>query len=386
MIKMLTAHTYEIDDADVALKELLEQLNMENNLLKNSIGLLTCYAEFCDNELLELLSNALPFDFMGATTLANATGNEIGQMMLTLSVLTSDTLNFSAAFSEPLESDKIKDQLKVAYDSASAKLSGKPSAMLTTIPLFYDKANDDVVNILNDISGGIPIFGTIAVDHMPDYSLTRSIFNAQLSRNAICLLLIEGDFEPTFFMASVNNDKIFKQRDIITSSADNQLYEVNNMDVLSYIQSLGLAKDGVIEGVNSIPFMIDFNDGTPPVARAIFALTPEGHAICGGAMPEWATLSIASIDDDDVVSTAKDIVHQALSTGKRNGMILFSCIARNIALGLNQLSEIEAIQEEINGQLPFMMAYSGGEICPMYDNDGKIYNRFHNDTIVGIIF
>ena len=48
MIKTLTAQTHEIDDVELAVSEILEQLNVGEKLLKNTVGILTCYTEFID--------------------------------------------------------------------------------------------------------------------------------------------------------------------------------------------------------------------------------------------------------------------------------------------------------------------------------------------------
>jgi hypothetical protein len=50
--------------------------------------------------------------------------------------------------------------------------------------------------------------------------------------------------------------------------------------------------------------------------------------------------------------------------------------------------EMSVVSEKMeNGRLmPFFMAYSGGEICPVKDRIGVLQNRFHNFTFVACIF
>jgi hypothetical protein len=33
--------------------------------------------------------------------------------------------------------------------------------------------------------------------------------------------------------------------------------------------------------------------------------------------------------------------------------------------------------------VPFLFAYAGGEICPLYTQNGRLVNRFHNMTAIG---
>ena len=71
MIQMMTAFTTEVDEIDDALNEILGQLNL-GALKKNSAGIITCHSDFADSGLIEALAERLPFDTIGATTMASA--------------------------------------------------------------------------------------------------------------------------------------------------------------------------------------------------------------------------------------------------------------------------------------------------------------------------
>ncbi|MDL2274366.1 FIST C-terminal domain-containing protein, partial [Oscillospiraceae bacterium OttesenSCG-928-G22] len=156
---------------------------------------------------------------------------------------------------------------------------------------------------------------------------------------------------------------------------------------IEYARTLGLtADDGSIEGMSAIPFLVDFGDGTPPLARAIYQVTPEGYASFGGDMPVGATLAIGSLDYNDVIESALTTTKSALETGKENGMLLFPCLSRNLALGGDVTAELKKIHDTLGGRVPHMAAYSGGEICPVYGPDGTPVNRFHNFTFIACVF
>jgi hypothetical protein len=386
MIKTLTAHTSEIDNADTAVAEILEQLNIEKNLLKNSVGMINCYSEFIEAEIVEAICKKLPFDVVGTTTSGNTVPGAIGQIMLSITVLTSDDISFSAAVTETLNTEIYKKQLDETYSKAMAALPGKPSLILVFAPLLFEMAGDYIVESLDSISGGIPIFGTLAVDHTIDYSTAATIYKGKTNKNTLSMILLHGNINPVFSIASVAEEKILGQKAVITDSQGNILKGVNDMSVIAYLQSIGLAPNGKIEGLNAIPFIIDFNDGTKPATRAIFAITSEGHAVCGGAIPVNATLGIGYIDHDDVLSTTRQAMSKLLECNKRDGALIFSCLARNLVLGFDVLSEMEAVQKDLEGKIPFFMSYSGGEMCPVYNEEGKPVNRFHNDTIITCLF
>lgn len=380
MLKAITAFTKEIDDADSAVAEILAQLDL-SRLSSNSLGILTCYSEYLDSGVVKTLCDALPFDVIGCTTMSSATTGNMGHLELSLMVLTSDDVVFSAAVSAPL-SDGQEAPLREMYGRASGKLGCDPALMLSFAPLMYNIGGEVFINILSDASGGIPNFGTLAVDHTSDYSESKVIFNGEACFDTLAMALIGGAVEPRFLVSSLSEEKTLKQKAIITASDANILKEVNGIPAVEYMESLGLTNNGKIEGASTIPFVVDFNDGTEPVIRAIFAQTPEGYAVCGGVMPVNATLSIGSIDYDDVLETTRKMIRNIGAPEKINAVILFSCVGRSFALGAKTMDEMQLLEDAFGKSVPYILAYSGGEICPLKDSDGKRKNRFHNDTII----
>lgn len=384
-MRTLTAFTWEIDDVDIAVGELLEQLDIENNLEANSAGIITCYPEFLETGVVAALREKLPFDILGCTTLGNATQKEVGQLMLCLYVITGDDISFSAAMSEPIGADT-QGAIKRMYDKALQGLGASPVMMFSFLPLVFNVAGDVIVSALDKCSGGLPNFGTTCVDHTNDYSLAKTIYNKEACKDTVSILLVAGDIAPTFFVESVSQSKVMKQSAIITASEGNLLQAVNGISAMEYMQSIGLAKNNQIEGINSIPFLIRYAENTKPIARAIFAFTPEGYAVCGGEMPVNATLLVGSLDHDEVIATARDVTSAVAETKKQGGLLAFSCVARNIALGLETTDELQVVMQDLHARMPYQMSYSGGEICPVQDENGNLTNRFHNDTIVACLF
>ena len=75
-------------------------------------------------------------------------------------------------------------------------------------------------------------------------------------------------------------------------------------------------------------------------------------------------------------------------TDKRGGALFLPCIIRYIMLAPIHDREIALVDEKMeNGRyMPFSLAYSGGEICPVKDRMGVLQNRFHNFTFIACIF
>ena len=384
-MKMLTAFTYELDDPQLAVEELLEQLQLDQNLEQHSAGLVTCYPEFLENGIVAALAKALPFDLVGCTTLGNATSGNSGTMMLALTVLTGDKLRFSSVCSAPL-ADDLGGSMAEACKTALAALDGEPVLALVFLPMINDLGGEQMLEPLNAALPGVPLFGTMACSENIGMEYAETIYNGAAAKEALTMLLVSGLEDLHFVVSSIPQDSFQKQRAVITGSQGNLLQTVNDLSFLAYMNTLGLTQGDGIEGLQSIPFLVDYNDGTQPVAKAIYLVTPEGYASCTGVMPEQSTLAIGAIDDRYVLKSAEEVLTGILETGGRNGLLMFPCLSRNMVLGLNALAELELAIDLIGDRLPYHLCYSGGEVCPVPRHSAELVNRFHAFTVVACIF
>jgi len=382
MILSYHAFTYEIDDIEAAVEEILAQLDMDHHLLAHSAGILSCYAEFIDSGVVRALAERLPFPIVGTTTLATAIPEAADHLLLSLLVLTSDDTSFAVEETEPI-TDNLEAVVQEAYQKAATALGQKPGLMFSFAPLLLNYAGDQYVEALDQASGGVPNFGTITVDHTQDYSECRVICNGSSSNQRIAFLLVGGNPSPAFSMATVSEKNILRQNAIITAADGNILKEVNHQPLAAYLETVGLAKDGKIsEGVNSVPFLIGKSDGTQPVARAMFAILPDGSGACGGVMPVGATLSICAMDRQEVLDTSEAAIDCLLAGPPFKTLLIFSCLGRNLALGADPMAELEAMRGKLEDRCQYLICYSGGEICPVQSEHGGLHNRFHNNTLV----
>ncbi len=380
-MNMRNAWTLELDDPQVALGELWAQLEEEGPLLAHSAGFITCSYDYIESGVAAAVAAALPFPVVGCTTLTNAMNRETGAMLLCLSVLTAQDCTFSAALSAPLDEGDLETATQKAYQEARGALPEEPGLILAFMPMMGAIGGELILNALDTAVGGLPIFGTIACDFdTAQYSNTFTFCNGTVTRDAMALLLISGNIKPRFVMTATSEQNIHKQQAVITASAGSVLKGVNGVSALEYFRSIGLTQG--VEGMSSIPFVVDYKDGTPPVARAIYSLTDEGYAICGGTMPEGGTLSIGRMDVEDILLTAEQSITTLLADEDVKGIIAFPCLGRNMVLGVEPFSEVSRVRQVVGGRVPWHLAYSGGEICPVYTEKGETRNRFHNFTFI----
>ena len=385
-MKLINAWTLELDEPADAVSEILDQLNLEKNALKNSVGFVTCSYDFIESGMVRMICEALPFDVVGCTTLTNANNQETGTMLFCLTVLTADDCRFTTAITGPLSENMegvIKEAVQKAKSNPAQGGCTDAKMALVFLPIF-GLGGEIILDTLDKELGGIPIFGTVACgSDTSDFNNTCVIHNGECIRDSLAFLLISGNVNPRFVVTSTSEQNLIKQQAVVTSSEGGLLKEVNNITAKAYLESKGLVVGKGAEGLVSVPFVVDCNDGTQPVARAIYGINEDGSANCGGNMPEGSALYIGRMDVEDILLTAEHSVIKLLADGKANGLIMFPCMGRNMVLAMDPFAEINVARKLTGNDIPWHLAYSGGECCPVFTTDGRIANRFHNFTFIG---
>ena len=380
-MKMLTAYTCEIDDVEVAVSEILSLLDLENNCLKNSMGIINCYSEFIESGVVSAVCDALPFDVIGCSSINCATNNIADMLSLTVSVLTSDDASFSCALTTSVSDDI--SVIRQTYAEALSASDDDTKMTLTYLPMILDVGAEIMLAEFDSVSPETPVFGTICCDHLDDYGSSVVIYNGEAYRTSVAMALISGNVNPKFSIASIPETKLQKQRAVITSVSGGFLREINNRRAADFFKELGIDLSDENTDVNAIPFIVDYKDGTPPVARAMYLANNEGIS-CGGNIPVGATLAVGSIDANAVVETAT-VAAETVAETAENCVLIFTCYARILTLGENPHREFEILAKTL-GDLPYQVCYSLGEICPLYNASNDTINKFHNYTMISCTF
>jgi hypothetical protein len=386
MIKTMVAYTSELDDASVAVDEIKTGLNYEGKLQKNTIGVVACHYEFIYTDVYKAICESLPFEVVGAIASQLSAAGTTDTFLLTITVLTSDDVEFKSVITRSL----LDDPKKAVADSYISSVGNKkPSLILTYVPYIVQNCSDDYVNALTEASKGVPCFGTVAVDDTLEFSHSFVLANGEYYRDQMAMILIYGDISPKFFVAGISESRVIDVKGaLVTKSAGSIVVELNERPVLDYFSGLGLVQASKTQyAMTSLPFLLDFNDGTPKVLRFFVMLSEQQHAICAGAMPEGSTMYIASADADDVMLTTGEVLaHMKNELDGVSIIFTYTCVGRAMVLGSDQFKEMELISEVIGEEVPYMSALSGGEICPTEILTDKSINRCHNNTFVACMF
>jgi hypothetical protein len=380
---MLNACTTEIDDPEGAVTEILEQLALGNRLLKHSVGIIACFSECIETGAVAALCESLPFDVVGCTTLGNSACGKYGRELLSISVLTSDDIVFSTAMSEPISRENLIPPLAAAYDSA--RQGKQPDFILAYAPMFGfgERAvgGSVIFKSLDMVIGGRPMFGTFSCDHSLNCSESQIIRNGETADDTLAMILMFGKVNPRFYITAIPEINIMRQPAVVTESEGSLLKQINGINPIAYLETLGITRQN-IEIVGFVAFLINYNDGTDPVAAAIYGVTPEGYLICGGDVPVNALLSFGSLDYHGVLETTETTIEKISRAGEVNGILMYPCLSRSVILGSNADDEMKKVFELIGEKYPYQLCYAGGEICPLPDKEGKSINHFHNFTFI----
>ena len=387
MTKTFVVSTKEVDDIDLAVEEILSQLNVGNELLKNSIGIISCHYEFVDSGVVEAVCEALPFETVGTISWLLATPKEMGVFLLTIMVITSDDIEFTTTLTPSL-TENPNPIIAESYKTLASERDDSPGLIFVFVPFMPQNVGDEYVDVLTETSGGVPCFGTVAIDDTVDFSNCHSLYNGSHYKDKMVMVLAYGNIAPKFYIANMSEGAVLDKSAIVTKSTGSVIMELNGKTVDEFFADTGLATASDLQyAMTSLPFLFDYGDGTPKVSRNFVGMTPERYAICAGAIPQGSTMQIAPTDKNDVLKTTTRALKEiAKDINDGAGMLMYSCIARNLIMGSEQFGEIKLAEKEIGDKLPYMMMSSGGEICPTQVKDGIATNRFHNNAFVVCLF
>lgn len=384
MIKSITAFTYELDNVKIALQEIQSQIK-DFHLCKNTVGIIMCDPEFIEAGVLKAISDNLPFPTAGTTTMSQAVRNEAGMLMLTLMILTSDDANFSVGFTDNISKD-ILGSTKSSFESAKSKLNDDIKLAIIFPPLILENSGDQYVETFEKLCPNTPIFGTLAIDDSLTYEKSASIANGETDHTKMSFILASGNINPRFFIATISKNKLMPYSGEITESHGNIVNKINDLPAAKYFETIGLAKDNVInEGVQFVPFILDQkkkeNYDNVPVVRALVVFDENGAGICRGDMDQNSIFTLSTFDSTDVLETTSELI-DIINKEESSAVIMFSCMVRRMSFGVEPLVEANRFVERMKPDVPFMMAYSGGEICPTSSTKNNAVNRFHNYSLI----
>jgi hypothetical protein len=381
MPRTLMAQTNEVDEADIAIVDIMAQLDLDNNLMKNSVGLIFGDTNLFDPELLPALAEKLPFDLVGINSNMTAGPYQKGDFSyLTLMVLTSDEVNMTTGLSAEFDRAPL-DSIKDLHAELAGKLNGKPKLTLAFGSRQSSRFHPDrLLRRLNEVTGDCPIFGSLASDLDSIVEKGYLVYNGQRYMDRLALIMLDGPIKPKFSLYKIPENKFLKRKAIITSCEGNIIKEINGLPALKYLTTLGLVVDDNEDFTFNIPLVVEYPEAGYWEPILILKQPGLNHLICTQDVEENSTLGLAGLDDTDVIKAAGDLADE-LKWEHFNFCLIHSCQGRHISLGLDYLAEIERVRASLSNSLPYSLSYSGGEICPRLEDKKGPINGFHSISL-----
>ena len=384
-------HTDIVDDMGEAAEEIFEGFS-GFELCKNSLGVVFAeeYADY--EEFYKELSRKWDFPFVGCTTMCMITGEGFLHGGISVMIMTGDDVSFSAGMTGRLTRANYKQELKELYDRLCSEAEGEIKLLYgysDTIKGPDDVSGQAIVQEMNEILNGIPMFGGVASDDM-DFTGAGTFYNGSYREGAFVAALISGNIEPKYAHVVSLDDKLSTSY-TITKSDDNVVYKLGEYTLVEVLEREGFNTDksDIMRDYIQTPFLLtmDMEGEKITMARSISFLNHEdGSGVFLGGMPEGATIEIGYMNREYVKSSLDRVMNYLIDVTARSEkeystVICSSCISRYLALSNQIEKEAEGWTKKLPEGMSFMGMYSYGEVCPVRsDRTGKGYNVFHNIT------
>jgi hypothetical protein len=260
-----------------------------------------------------------------------------------------------------------------------------------------DNFADEYINAISSIAPEIPVFGGVSdgIEGIvgEDRSGVQTICCGEVSSDAVVMVLVSGSFTPKFFVSTFADDAVILEKiGTVTKCKNNILLEIDDMNAREFFEKSGFipseTADAEINAGLAATVLVFDNGNGEMVSRSLIGISGEG-VICMGYVSEGAKISIAVSTPDSVVNSAREMV-RSIKNEKESGVktaLMYSCIGRRLGLLGEPMKELEVIEDELRGEVVYMMSYTGGEISPVnVAATNKSHNYAHNQTLVACVF
>jgi small ligand-binding sensory domain FIST len=346
------------------------------------VGILTFHPEFLETGAVRAVSEALPFDTIGGTSCNVAVPGAAGDLLLSLAVLTSDEVVFKAGASLPIVDDP-RQALEELY-TRLAPAPVRPSLLLTMAPRICHIGGDEFITALDVMSGGVPLFGSIAFTYREDLSGIETCYNGSRYSNVFTLIAMFGEVNAKFHLTPSQDGGILHCGAVVTQAEGNQIHSINGLAPLRYLESVGFVEEGSIVDIPSFPMVLILPDGSR-VVRVVYWSIEEGYIQASGIIPPGSRIGFSNYDADSVLKSAQEAAQMIVDSNNQNALI-FSCVARRWTLGPRLEAEMKELSDVFSEKISYHVTSSGGEFCPVRNRNGQLVNRFHNFTMVACSF
>jgi hypothetical protein len=390
-MRSAVAISFELDNADIAARELAGSIEAQLELQEDSVGILLCDADADGAAISAELDRLLGLSVVGMTSLATFSTEGYHEGAIVLTVLTANDVHFTLAASAPF-GDAYEEKMVDAYRQTippDAAPNEHPALIFAFCPNGESFSGDTYANVLSAQAGNAPVIGGVCCDDY-DYERARVFIRGEEYYNSLVLLCLWGNVRPTFALRHVTS-RLAERIRRVTEAKDNVVYRVGDETFVEYLESFGLRTDVAdpLMAFTSYPMMLTREgEDEAPLMRHIAGLDHEtGAGTFIADVPVGTLANICLINRDDLKVSARESMNILLEkVAEQNGydyslVFCVSCCGRAVILGTEPDAEAAILTELLPKNMALCGVYCLGELSPTRYVDAVATNRFHNCSI-----
>lgn len=306
-------------------------------------------------------------------TLFDGSTEAITSNGLVVTITDIDTSFFRATTFERNELDSIDFGRKIG-DFVKNSFTN-PSVLVTVSGLTLD-GQELVEGIISEAGTDINMFGGLAGDNAK-FEKTQIFDESIISESGACVVVFNSDKIKLCGLATSGWVGLGAEL-VVTKSSSNIVYEIDNKPALEVYKNYLNVRDEDLPAMGiEYPLMIKREDNVEAL-RAVVGINKEDKSlIFAGSVPLNSIVTFSSSPGFDVVNnTITEVEKFYLENPKADFFILFSCMARHLALGPIIRDEISAASEK--WKAPVVGFFTYGEIGTNSKKSCDFYNQTYS--------
>lgn len=282
-----------------------------------------------------------------------------------------------------LSSQNILDNNKNTFATGKKLAAGLPAENLKHIFIVSEGSfvnGSALIDGIEEIYDNIPCTGGLCGDDAR-FQKTLVGYNEKPKEGEVVAVGFYGD-NLQITSAQYGGWSAFGPERIITKSADNILYELDNQPALDlYKKYLGDKASELPQSALLYPLSVKTEGRKEAIVRTILAIDEEKNAmILAGDVPEGSVVQLMMANIDKIAEGASKAAEIAMESRDKDPQLalLVSCIGRKLVMDQRVEEEIEEVIEEVGKNAAITGFYSYGELAP-FSNSTRC--ELHNQTM-----
>ena len=393
-MESITLFTYEVDDIEAGIRDLLRQLD-DFTLRSSSVGLLFAPYDVELELLTERLKQELDFPIVGATGMS-LLNDKCGYQVngLSLQIMTADDCDFAAGITGPVTPENLEEEVTALCARLKQQAGGEAKVAITYLAMSPEQRGEHYLDIMERELPGVPLFGGVAIG---DFSVEDSkvLLDERLLECGAVMVLVSGAVRPVMHCEySVTQEQSLPGE--VVCEADRVL-RLGGRTLVEVLKERGIRSENtsVLMEFASLPFVAEIpmeNGDVISVVRHLKEIDEEdGSGAFIGAIRNGTHFSIGMLEGEVVCASVERALQELLPRLEQekdyhySTILCTSCAAREMALAGAMSDEGDALLKVLPGTLTLSGMYSFGEICPVAGQSGKEYNMFHNTAFTVLV-